>query len=82
MPRYYFHLYECGALIADEEGREIADDKIREVAIEGARDLMAEEVKRGQLCLACRIEVVDEAQRSVLMVPFTEALEVTGLQAT
>lgn len=38
---------------------------------------MAWGVKRGKLRLACHIEVVDEAQRSVLILPFTEVLEVT-----
>ena len=78
MARYFFNLYECGTLIPDEEGRECDFASLREKAIRDARDIMSAEVKKGQLCISCRIEVVDAAGNLVLEVPFREALEITG----
>jgi hypothetical protein len=79
MPRFYFHLYECGRLIVDDEGREVSDlDSLRGLALTEAREVMAAEVKAGKLCLSCYIQVNDEQQRVVLSVPFREALDITG----
>ncbi|MDT9600409.1 DUF6894 family protein [Sphingosinicella rhizophila] len=80
MPRYYFQLYECGNIISDAEGRELPDiATVRKRAIAEARQLMSAEVAAGRLCLSCRIEVEDEDRRPVLVIPFREALEITGL---
>jgi hypothetical protein len=60
MARYFFNLHECGTLILDEEGREVIDsDQLHALAIKEARQLMSVEVARGELCLSCRIEVLD-----------------------
>ena len=78
--RYFFHLHECGTLLSDEEGQELADaGAARNQAMKEARSVMSSEVQAGKLCLSCCIEVVDEAQRPVLTLPFKEALEVSGL---
>lgn len=80
MPRYFFHLYECGNLIADDEGRLLPDEaSIQRAALKEARHVMAAEVQAGKLCLSCRIDVIDEHGRPVLTLPFKEAIEVTGL---
>lgn len=80
MSRYFFHLNECGTITADEEGREIeARQDVRLFAIEEARTIMAAEVARGKLCLACAIEVVDEQGSRVLALDFREAVEIAGL---
>jgi hypothetical protein len=61
MPRYFFHLYECGTMIPEDEGRELSGPgSIRDIALREARDVMAGEVKAGSLCLSCRIEVMDD----------------------
>jgi hypothetical protein len=79
MPRYFFHLYECGTTIADDEGRELSDTAaIHEAAFREARSIMAGEVQKGELCLSCRIEVLDENGRPMFVLPFREALNVTG----
>ena len=81
MPRYFFHLNECGTVTADEEGREIESAQdVRLLAIEEARTIMAAEVARGKLCLACTIEVVDEGGGEVLTLDFREAVEIAGLE--
>ncbi len=80
MSRFYFHLDECGAICADEEGFELADiDAARVQAIAAARDIMCDEVSRGRLCLSCRIDVADESGAIVLVVPFKEAVTLSGL---
>lgn len=79
MARYFFHLHECGTFIFDEEGQELPTRfSLREVAVREARSVMASEVQAGRLCLSCRIEVLDEDQKLMLVLPFAEALEVTG----
>jgi hypothetical protein len=79
MARYFFNLHECGTLILDEEGREVIDsDQLHALAIKEARQLMSVEVARGELCLSCRIEVLDADQRLVLILPFKDALNITG----
>jgi hypothetical protein len=40
---------------------------------------MAAEITEGKLCLSCRIDVLDEDGRPVIVVPFREAVTVTGL---
>lgn len=80
MPLFYFDLHECGLVIPDEDGVERPDPEAARLdAIEAARDVMAAEAKQGRLCLSCRIEVRDEEGRTVLSVPFRDAIEITGL---
>lgn len=80
MPRYHFHLHECGVFIPDEEGRDLPDGAAaRAAAFHEARALMSAEVQRGTLCLSCHIDIVDEAQALVATIPFRDALAVTGL---
>lgn len=79
MKRYFFHLHECGTLIADEEGRELPDVSVaRRDAVAAARSVMADEVLSGRLCLSCCIEVKDSEANLVLTVPFSEALTISG----
>jgi hypothetical protein len=80
MPHYFFNLHECGTLVRDDEGREVSDaTQLRQLAVREARQLMSAEVTDGQLCLSCHIEVLDADRRPVLVVPFREAIAVTGL---
>ena len=79
MERYFFDLRECGSIYADEEGVELADVReARDRAILAARDVMCGEVRAGRLCLACSIGVRDAAGQQVLVLPFSEAVAVTG----
>ena len=80
MARYYFHLHECGTVIADEDGCEHNSvDSMQEAARKAARDVMCGEVMQGRLCLGCRVEVVDAQGRLVFDLPFRDALAITGL---
>ena len=80
MPRFYFHLHECGTVTEDEEGRPLADlAAARAIARAEARQVMSAEVGEGRLCLSCVVIIADEAGVEVGRMPFREALAVTGL---
>ena len=78
MPRYFLNIRNNISFTRDEEGCELADaDAARDVAVKGARSLMSTEVaEQGKLDLRARIEVMDEAGKIVLIVPFREALNI------
>ena len=79
MSRFFFDLHECGRVLIDSEGVEMPDASAARVnAIHEARQIMADEVAHGRLCLACHIEVQDEARNAVLVVAFADAIVVSG----
>ena len=76
MPRYYFHLHN-DLLARDEEGRELPDlATAREEAIRGARDLIAEDIRRGKVTLSHWIEIEDDAGQRLLTVSYGEAVQI------
>lgn len=80
MPTFFLHLHECGDINLDEFGVNVADIMAaRVVAVEAARDVMCAEVKEGRLCLSCHIEIMDAAGAMLTIVPFRDAIRVTGL---
>lgn len=79
MARFFFHLHECGTLLADEEGLERHRQDVREIAIQSARDVMSGAIKDGHLCVSCCIVVEDSNHNEVMRVPFKEALTISGL---
>ena len=80
MARYFFNFYECGKLFPADESVELPDmAAVHDLALAAARDLMAAEIRKGELCLSCRIEVLDKDQRPVLLLPFKEAVTLSGL---
>jgi hypothetical protein len=74
MPKFYFRLCEemdC----EDPEGLELADlHEAYEEAIRGIRSIMADQINKGRLSTAGRIEIKDETGRVVQHVAFREAL--------
>lgn len=80
MPRLYFDLHECGVVTVDEEGVELAGmDAARAQATTAARSIMCDEVTHGRLCLTCSIEIRNEAGDTLELVPFKDAITITGL---
>ena len=76
MPRFFFNLRD-GESIDDPDGVFLPDTRTARLeAIRNARDIMAEEVRRGHLSLASRIEVTDENGEPILAVPFREVVEI------
>jgi hypothetical protein len=81
MPQFFFDLHECGRVLIDDEGVEMPDaEAARTNAVHEARQIMAAEVSHGRLCLACHIEVQDEARNVVLVVAFADAIVLSGYQ--
>ena len=77
MGRYYFHVRNESGLLSDEEGRDLADlNHARRVAIKGARSLICAEVEAGALDLRGCIEIADAAGAVLMVVAFTEAVQV------
>jgi hypothetical protein len=78
--RYFFNLREYGKIILGEDGVDHTDiGSVRLSAIRAAKDIMAAEVRGGQLCLSCHIEVFDAEGHQVLKLPFKDAIGVSGL---
>jgi hypothetical protein len=76
MARYYLHINNGGGYSEDTEGQELADlDAARTAAIEGARSLLSEEARQGQIDLSGRIEIADGDGNILLIVPFSDAVE-------
>lgn len=79
MARFYFDLHECGKILEDEDGVERSIRSLREEAIRAAREIMCEELTQGHLCLSYHIAVRDETNQIVLMLPFKDAVAITGI---
>jgi hypothetical protein len=75
MPRFYLHICDGAGFAEDEEGLELPDEAAaRKAAIAGARDIMAADVKRGELDLASFVEVEDDNHGWLFTISFGEAL--------
>ena len=69
MAKYFFHLYEPGMVIKDEEGREMRDfAAARHYAATAAREIVCAEVKNCAVCRGCYIEIEnsDTGERHIL----------------
>ena len=76
MPRFFFHLRD-GESVDDPDGMYLPDTRTARLeAIRSARDIMAEDVRRGRLSLSFWIEVTDENGEPILAVPFREVVEI------
>ena len=66
MPRYYFHVRDGADLLLDEEGAEFPgrDGALAE-AISSARDIVASQVRDGQVVGDALIEITDESGQLV-----------------
>lgn len=74
MPQFFFHLYDDD-VSRDEEGIDLPDEAAaRDKALECARDMACVEVLKGRLRLHHRIEVEDEAGRTVATLTFGDAV--------
>ncbi|HEX9964948.1 MAG TPA: hypothetical protein VGB04_08180 [Allosphingosinicella sp.] len=77
MPLFFFHVCNGNGFVEDEEGRDLPDEAAaRAIAIVGARDIMAEEMRAGQLNPASFIEVEDAERRHLFTLLFSDAFTV------
>ena len=76
MPTYNFNIRCHDRLFPDDEGEEAgSQEEARRRALETAHDLMKTSSSVILDWLACTVEVTDESGRTVLSVPFEEALD-------
>jgi hypothetical protein len=76
VPRYFFHVYD-DVIAEDEEGAELPNlAAARLNALHGARDLIAEQVRRGYIVLSHWIDVMDEQGEKVLTITFRDAVDI------
>ena len=77
MPTFFFHLREPNAFVHDDEGLHLPDaEAARALAVREAREMAGADAKTGRLCLACAIEVADEAGHLVCSVSFADVVDV------
>ncbi|MFN7026234.1 MAG: DUF6894 family protein [Pseudorhizobium sp.] len=75
MPRYYFHIRQCG-LIEDPDGTQLHDiEAARAIAIEGIRDLVAESLRQGRRVEPDAVAIADEDGAILSVVTFREVLQ-------
>ena len=78
MPRFYMHVCNGNGFAEDEEGRELADaETARSEAIAAVRDVMANDLRGGELDISSFIEVEDENKKLLFTVQFTDAVRIT-----
>jgi hypothetical protein len=77
MPRYYFMVHDGGGIAADDFGLELPDlASARNEAVAGARSIMSDGVRQGELDLAAYIEIEDLGRLSLGRVTFREVLSI------
>jgi hypothetical protein len=77
MPLFYFHICNGDGFTEDEEGQILADEEsARAAAVANARDIMAAEMRAGELNPASFIEVEDSDHRHLFTLAFSEAYTV------
>ena len=78
VPRYFFHIHDGRETIPDTFGLELPDEAaVGKTTVEGARDLMAEAIRRGEDISRSWFDVTDEAGHRVLKFPFSAAIRKT-----
>ncbi len=76
VPRYFFHVYD-DVIAEDEEGAELPNlAAARLNALRGARELIADQVRRGYMVRSHWIDVVDEQGEKVLTITFGDAVDI------
>lgn len=75
MPRYFLHIRDEDGLTPDEEGAELPDlDAAKAEAIAGARDILAEKLRAGEVLSGAVIEIADETGQVLAVVRFRDAI--------
>ncbi len=76
MPRYFFNLINSER-ITDDEGTELSDaDAARAYAVDAAREIIGEDLPKGQLPLGLCFRVTDEDGALVFTLPFKDTVTI------
>lgn len=74
--RYHFHIRDGDVLIEDSEGSELPSlDAAHAEAIAGARSILAEKLKAGEVLDGQRFEIVDGSGTLRAVVPLKDAIK-------
>jgi hypothetical protein len=77
VPHYYLNLFNGDGAAPDDEGQDFADlGAARAEAIRGIRSLLADEMGRGVIVLAGRIEIADRNGAVLQTIDFADAVEI------
>lgn len=77
VPRYYFTVHDAGGAAVDDFGVELPDmASARNEAVAGARSMMSDSVRHGELDLAAYIEIEDFDRLHLGRVTFREAVSI------
>ena len=78
MPLYYLHVCNGTGFVEDQEGHELPDlAAAQRVAVEGLRDILAADLKEGEIKMTSFIEVEDEARTLLITVTAEEVIKFT-----
>lgn len=78
--RFFLDLNERDNVVKDYEGVErVSAEDPRANALNAARSILAAEAIEGRICLSCHVHACNETGNVVLIVPFHEAVIVTGI---
>jgi hypothetical protein len=76
MARFFLHIRNGEGFSEDPEGQDLADlGEARRQAIDGIRSLLSEEARQGQFNLSGAIEIAEGDGNILLIVPFSEAID-------
>lgn len=79
MARFYLHVCDGAGFVEDDEGEEHPDiAAARNAAVEGLRDILAAELRRGDLNTASFVEIEDEDRHWVATVSFEDVVRLTS----
>ena len=79
MPRFFFNLWDSKAFVADAQGIELPSlDAVRDEAIKSALDVLTDGRAKGEDRTGWTFEVKDDQDRTVLQLPFAEAVAADG----
>ena len=75
MTRFHLHIRDGDEFIEDPDGSDLPDlDAARAEAVQGAREILAQKVKAGEVVDGQRIEITDDAGTLLATVPFKDAI--------
>ena len=78
MAKYFFHLYEPGMVIRDEEGREMRDlGAARDYAATAAREIACAEIENCAVCRDYYIEIENSDTGERYFIKFDGSVNVT-----
>ncbi|WP_375428069.1 DUF6894 family protein [uncultured Sphingomonas sp.] len=77
MARFYFQFPERGPTFEDHDGIELIDlDAARQQAICSADAVIGAEVKTGELCVGCRVDIIKVAGKTFATVPIKDTVKI------